>query len=72
MDEKKWYTSKTVWSTILLFIVLLLRAFKQDTTAAAIEQESGAVADYIMQFIPMILTAIAFYGRITAKAKIKP
>jgi hypothetical protein len=72
MDEKPWYLSKTIWASLLIVIVSALSIFGRPEEAAAVQEESGGIADWIVQLITLILGALAFYGRITTKAKLTP
>lgn len=68
-DSKSWYMSKTVWATLLLVIVSILRIIGRPE-AEAIEVESAGIAEWIVQVVTVVLAAIAFLGRITAKTKL--
>lgn len=67
MDEKKWYASKTIWASLLIVVIALLSMFGRTEEAAAVQEQSSGIADWIVQLVTLIAGAIAFYGRITAK-----
>ena len=70
MDEKKWYTSKTIWASLLVVVIALLSMFGRTEEAAAVQEQSGGIADWIVQLVTLIAGAMAFIGRITAKTKV--
>ncbi len=69
-EVKKWFASKAIWGTILVLVVVLLRAFGQEVPAEAIEAEAGGLADWIIQAVTLVAAALTFWGRITAKTDI--
>lgn len=66
MDTKSWWMSKTIWASILIVLVSVLRMLGRPE-AEALEEESVGISTWIPEFITMILAAFAFIGRITAK-----
>lgn len=69
-ETKPWYQSKAIWASLLIVVVAILGIVGQPEQAAVVEGESGAIADWIVETITLVLGVIAFYGRITAKKKL--
>jgi len=67
-DVKEWYQSRTVWASLVTVAVgLMATAGWVDLTG---EQET--IVDLIMQAVLLISGFTALWGRVTAKAKIRP
>ena len=67
LDQKKWFMSKTVWGVLLMLASSTLATFGINLDAASQAQ----IAELIMQAITVGGGALAVYGRVTAKTKLK-
>jgi len=69
METKKWYLSKTVWASFLIVIVSVLRLWGRPE-AEVIEQEAEGIAAWIGEAVTIVLAAIAFISRLSAKTEL--
>lgn len=71
MDTKKWYASKTVWGGVVAFVATVLQVTGVVNVSGA---EQAALIDQIAAVISVVAqlvgTALAIYGRVTAKSAI--
>lgn len=71
METKHWYMSKSIWGSVIVMMVMLLRLLSKTQEAEVIEAESGAITDWIIGVITMAGAALALFGRVTAKKVIE-
>ena len=67
MDTKPWYTSKTIWASLVAGLATLGSIF-----GINIGDLSGPLVDQILGVVTLIGTATAIYGRVTARTVIGP
>lgn len=72
MENKKWYTSKTIWASLIVVVVAALSMLGRTEEAAVLTEQSEGISDWVIQLVTLIAGAIAFYGRITAKKVLTP
>ena len=65
-DTKKWWQSKTIIASLVAVVISLLAGFGVIDMAG----EESAVTDTILQMVVASVSAVAIYGRITAKKEI--
>ncbi len=70
METKKWFTSITIWGSLLVIISVILRTLGREQEAQIIEEESAAISQWIIGAIALVGAALAFVGRIRAKTKV--
>lgn len=77
MDEqptKPWYQSKTVLASLFAVLLTILTALKVTHVGAVQVDQVAAEQDNLIELISQIgvvvASAVAIYGRVTAKAKI--
>ena len=68
--EKKWFLSKSIWGSVLVALVVVLRLAGKVVEADQIESESVAISEWIVSGIVLVFDGLAFYGRIKADGKI--
>jgi hypothetical protein len=70
METKKWYESKTVWASVLILAVSVLRLLGKPDVAGEIEAGSAGIAEWIVNAVTIALAGVALWGRLTAKKTI--
>lgn len=65
-DEKKWYTSKSIWGGIVTVLALALTAFGYGIGA----DDQAALVDYAVSIGGAVGGLLAIYGRIKASKKV--
>jgi hypothetical protein len=58
MKNKKWYTSKTIWASIITLVISALELVQSALLGGGIDDTA---------IITIITSVVAVYGRITAK-----
>ena len=64
--SKKWYASKTVWASLILVVITVLRLLGKEEVAQTVEAESEGIAAWLVDAVTLALAAIAIYGRVVA------
>lgn len=64
MESKKWYKSKTIWSSLVIVLISALTAVDQ-------QFQTNLMNNQITSIVLSILGALGVYGRVTAKTEIK-
>lgn len=65
--QKDWYTSKTIWSALVVMIISILSMFG----VGDLEGEVDSITETIMQIVTLVGSISAIIGRVAAKAEIK-
>ena len=58
MNNKKWYQSKTIWASIITLVISALELVQSALLGGGVDDTA---------IITIITSAVAIYGRITAK-----
>ena len=69
-ETKPWYTSKTLWGSVISFAVIGLGIINRPEQAAALEAEAGNIIAIVAGVIGLVSSAVAIYGRFVAKTKL--
>lgn len=71
MDEKKWYSSMTLWGVAILALCgLVLPLMGKVDLATVIAGENAAIVDWLAALGEVIGGGLAIYGRIRAATRI--
>jgi len=62
MNNKKWYTSKTIWASIITLVISALEIAQSALLGGGVDDTA---------IITLITSVVAVYGRITAKEVIE-
>lgn len=66
-DSKPWYTSRTIWASIVTFAALLGGAFGLPVE----DGEQQALVDALLQAAAALGALIAIIGRLAARSRIR-